>query len=94
MPNREAEPKAFLALLRMVSPAVTPMVASPSVRKITSGTRLGVRCFREEDEGLMSWAADSRAALMLVPIREKIEDLMRAGVKQEMGLSEGGFILV
>lgn len=70
-PNREAEPKAFLALLIMVSPAVTPMVASPSVRKMTSGTRLGVRCLKEEDEGLMSWAAESRAALMLVPVRNK-----------------------
>lgn len=71
-PNREAEPKALLALLRMVSPAVTPMVASPSVRKMTSGTRLGDRCLRGGDEGLMSWAAESRAALILVPIREKM----------------------
>lgn len=69
-PNREAEPKAFLALLRMVSPAVTPMVASPSVRKMTSGTRLGAR-YLKEDEGLMSWAAESRAALILVPVGRK-----------------------
>lgn len=73
-PNREAEPKAFLALLRMVSPAVTPIVASPSVKKMTSGTRLGVRCLREEDEGLISWAAESRAALILVPVIERMED--------------------
>lgn len=71
-PNREAEPNAFLALLRMVSPAVTPMVASPSVRKITRGTRRDERWLEEEDdEGLMSWAAESRAALILVPDTKK-----------------------
>ena len=67
-PNREAEPNAFLALLRMVSPAVTPIVASPSVRKITRGTRRDESWLEEEDdEGRMSWAAESRAALILVP---------------------------
>ena len=67
-PNREAEPRALLALLRIESPDVTPMVASPSVKKMTKGTR---RKPPEEDEeeaeGLTSWAAERRAALMLVP---------------------------
>lgn len=71
-PNREEEPKAFLALLRMVSPAVTPMVASPSVRKITRGTRRDESGLVEaEDGGLTSWAAASRAALILVPVTEE-----------------------
>lgn len=56
------------------------MVASPSVRKMTSGTRLGARCLREEDEGLMSCAAESRAALILVPVGEITED--DKGLKQ------------
>lgn len=55
----------------MVSPAVTPMVASPSVRKMIRGTRLAEMCLKEEDVGLISWAAESRAALMLVPVKKK-----------------------
>lgn len=46
------------------------MVASPSVRKMTRGTRWDERCL-EEDGGLMSWAAESRAALILVPKAEE-----------------------
>lgn len=47
---------------------MTPMVASPSVRKITRGTRrVGAWLEEGEDGGLTSCAAESRAALMLVP---------------------------
>lgn len=49
------------------------MVASPSVRKITRGTRWDERCLGE-DGGFRSWAADSRAALMLVPDGEETQD--------------------
>lgn len=53
----------------MTSCAVTPIVASPSVRKMIMGTLRGEDNWLSEDleEELISCAAERRAALMFVP---------------------------
>ncbi len=75
-PNNEDNPKAFCAFRRITSGSVSPIVASPSVRKMIMGTRWGegVRPVDEDacEDGFSNWAADSRAALMFVPgVRRK-----------------------
>lgn len=67
--NSEIDPRALFALLRIISCAVTPVVASPSVRKMIIGTCCDDE--GEDEEGLTSWAAERIAALMFVPGKKK-----------------------
>lgn len=71
--NRETEPSAIWALCRMASCAVTPIVASPSVRKMIMGTRRGDDKWLSVDEELISCAAERRAALMFVPGEKEMQ---------------------
>lgn len=59
----------------MTSCAVTPIVASPSVRKMIMGTRRGDDALLsgDEEEELISCAAERRAALMFVPRQEEMQ---------------------
>lgn len=59
----------------MTSCAVTPIVASPSVRKMIMGTRRGGDNWLsgDEEEELISCVAERRAALIFVPREEEIQ---------------------